>query len=594
MADAPQGFDLAAAQAEGYSPQEIAAFLTQTGRAQLIPHGVQSGTPLGQLPAPLPGGSDDPTAGMSDLDQTLAGAGRGLWHTGASIGNLAGLVPDSALAEEKKYDAPLLATGAGRFGNIVGEAAATAPLGGGASAALERVAPALARSLLVQGATQGAVQGAATAEPGDRARDALVGALTGGALGGASATGRAAAYGLERSPAAQRLLDQGVSLTPGQSNPTGAMNQFEQSLESVPFAKQLVEGARDNAEHQWQTSVIQQGAAPGTKITPSGDQYDMLRQAYQSYEPLYDQARGFPVKAAIMNGKQGMKLGPIFQQVAAMPGTTDDAQKAAGAWLQNELTRLPANPTSDDLLDLRSSVRAQLRTARLSNDTVAQDKAQIFAGAEQAVTRSLNSQLPPQAITALQAADSAYGRYKVVENAVAASKDNVAGLTPAKLSQAVYNATPDQAYALGGGGTLRQLAQDGAQVFQNVSPPTGARVLTLGAGAGLGYAHPALAIPTATGALMLTATPTGRRIAAGQTVPQQAVQKAANALKGAVTSVPVIGPGIPGASAQLLTRGAQGALTPYSQQAAPAALAAALMYAQQQAQKVGAGGAENH
>lgn len=580
-------FDIAAAKSAGYSDAEIQEFIQQQGASlnAASPQRVARGAPLD--PSLFSESSISPTSGMSDLDLTLAGTGRGLVHTGRSVGNMVGLVPSSVLDEQKSLDVPLLATPGGRFGNIVGESAATAPLGIGAGAALERAAPFAARSLVATGATQGAVQGASTADPGNRARDALVGALTGGTLGAGASGVRGAVYGVERSPAAQRLMDQlpPGTLTPGQINPTGVMNMFEQASESLGGLKQIVEGARDSAEHAWQTRVIQEGAAPGTKITPSSDMHDMLRQAYESYEPLYDQARGFPVKAAVMNGTQGVKLGPIFQQAAQLPGTTDSAQKAAGSWLQNELTRLPPNPTSDDLLQLRSSIRAQLRTSRLSNDSVAQDKAQIFANAEQAVTRSLNSQLPPQALQALQTADSAYGRYKVLENAVAASKDQVAGLTPAKLSQAVYNATPDQTYALGGGGTLRQLAQDGAQVFQNVSPPTGARAVTLAPLAAAAIAHPvAVGVPLVTGGLGMVGTRTGRRIAAGQTAPQQAVQSLTNALSGAASSVPVIGRGLPGAAGQLAGRAATAAALPYAQQATPAALAAALMYAQQRLQ----------
>lgn len=580
------GFDIEAARREGYSDAEIAAYLAQSGRSMpSARQPVQTGKTLD--PTLFPESTMSPTSGMSDLELTRAGIGRGLLHTGRSVGNMMGLVPNDVLEEEQHLDAPLLATPSGRFGNIVGESAATAPLGVGAGAALERAAPTLARSLVASGATQGAVQGAATSEPGDRAKNALVGALTGGALGAGASGTRAAIYGVQRTPEVQRLVDQlpPGTLTPGQMNPRGTMNLFEQASESLGGLKPIVEGARDSAEHAWQTRVIQEGAAPGTTIKPSSDMHDMLRQAYESYAPLYDQARGIPVRPAIMNGPQGVKLAPVFDQIAQLPGTTQDAQQAARGFLQNELTRLPQqNLTSDSLLELRSNIRAQLRTARLANDSVSQDKAQIYAAADQAVTRSLNSQLPPQALQALQTADGAYGRYKVLENAVAASKDQVAGLTPAKLSQAVYNATPDQLYALGGGGSLRQLASDGAQVFQNVSPPTGARAVSLAPLAAAAIAHPvAIGVPMVAGGLGMVGTQTGRKLAAGQTMPQQAVQSLTDALSGGVQALP-FGSDIQGAAGQIAGRAATAAALPYGQQAAPAALASALMYAQKQLQ----------
>src|SRR6185437_8916710 len=100
------------------------------------------------------------------LDETLAGAGCGLVHTGRSVANLVGLVPDSVMSQEKQEDQPLMSTTGGKVGNFVGETVATLPAGMGAGAALGRVAPALADSLIAQGAAQGAAQGTATADPG--------------------------------------------------------------------------------------------------------------------------------------------------------------------------------------------------------------------------------------------------------------------------------------------------------------------------------------------------------------------------------------------------------------------------------------------
>lgn len=558
------GFNIDAAKSAGYSDAEIQQYL----QSQV------SGGPQSQIRVtpgnPYAPPENSPLRGMGEGDQVLAGVGRGMVHTANSVGNLVGLVPDSTLQTQKEIDAPLLSTGAGRFGNIAGEAAVTAPLGMGAGALAGRAVPLLSGPL-AQGVIQGGVQGAATADPGERAKQALVGALTGGTMAAGGKAVNTAVNGMTRTPEAQMLLDRGVSLTPGQMNPGGISNQMEQAMEHVWGVGPMVKNVRDNAEHQWQAAAIQEGAVPGTKITPSENLHEMLQQAQDSYAPLYDQAKGFPVKAAVMNGNQGVKLSHLFGQVSQAPGTTQQAQNAAKSWLDNELTRLPPNPTSDDLLKLRSSIRAQGRQAKLSNDTMAQDKATIFGLADDQVTRALNSQLPPDAMKALQSADSQYGKYKIIENAVAASKDNVAGLTPQKVSQAIYNATPDPAYAKGGGGPLRDLAQAGTKTFQTVVPPNGATVSTLAGLSAGGYLHPVAAGAAGTGAAALTLTPTGRALAAGMTRPQQAVQKLTSALTSRIPQ-PVQNVG-----QQLLTRGAVGAGMPMVQQYAPQALAAALM-----------------
>jgi hypothetical protein len=559
--------------------------------ADLLPQpAVAAAAAPGSIAAP--GSPNDPSAGGGEfyvgpwdtglhtpqwLDRTLAGAGRGIEHGLRSVGNWAGLVPDSVLATEKETDKPLMATTAGQVGNLIGESALTAPIGMGAGAVVGRVAPWLAESAIGSGALQGALQGAVTADPGERAAAALTGGVTGGALGGLTSLGNKAIQGLTRSAAAQRLLDEGIDLTPGLMNPAGPMNQFEQASESIGGLRQIIEPARENAERQYQALVIGKGAAPGTTITPSANIHDMLQEAYNSYEPLYAQAKGFAVKPGVVQGPATTKLSYLFDQAAQAPGTTEQGQNAARSFLNNELTSLPANPTSTDLLRVRSNIRQAARTAKMATDTVATDKAAIYSLADRHVTAALDSQLPPDALAALRSADANYGNYKVIENAVAASKDNLAGLTPQKLSQAVYNATPDQPYALGAGGPLRDLAKTGGEVFQNVSPPTGARVLTIGTGLGaglLGATHPLVGIPmiaAGTGMLGLTGTGTGRALAQGATRPQVAAQRLAQALSGNLS------PQAQALAGQLVQRGATGALMPYTQQAAPAALAAALL-----------------
>lgn len=558
------GFDINAAKSAGYSDAEIQQYLQQQAPGGNSPIRVQPGNPY----AP---GANSPLNGMSEGDQVLAGVGRGMVHTANSVGNLVGLVPDSTLQDEKQIDAPLLSTGAGRFGNIAGAAAVTAPLGMGAGALAGRAIPLLSGPL-AQGVIQGGTQGAATADPGERGLQTLVGALTGGTMAGGARVASTAVRGLQRTPGAQTLIDQGVSLTPGQMNPAGAMNQFEQAGESLPGFKQIIDPAREAAERQYQALVIQRGAAPGSApIKPSENIHDMLQQAYDSYAPLYDQARGYPVSPSIVRTQGGdIPLPQAFQQASKAPGVPKSLQNSENDWLQDRLTQLPKNPQSEDLLQLRSDIRQRARNANLKTDTDSGHIANINSRADQAVTSALQSQLPPQPLNALATADSNYGNYKIIENAVAKSKDNLAGLTPQKLSQSIYDSVADPAYARGAGGGLRDLAQAGTQVFQTVVPPNGSRVATLAMG-GAGVLHPTVGLPVAASMLGLTGTQTGRRLAAGATAPQQAVQRLAASLQSRIPQ-PVQNVG-----QQLVTRGAVGAGMPAVQQYAPQALAAALM-----------------
>lgn len=562
-------FDTTAAKSAGYSDAEINLFMAQQNQnnqasSHLTPQGLQPYFP------------NDPTQEMGAGSRLLAGAGRGMVHTARSIGNLVGVVPDSTMAEERHLDAPLLATRAGETGNIGGEAAITTPFTMGAASGigqLGRIGAGIAANPLTNAALQGGVQGLITSDPGERTKNAGLGVVTGGTLAGMGGLVGKLARGLSKTPEAETLLREGVSLTPGQLNPGGAMNQFEQAAEGIPGVKQIIHGARDNAEQQYQAAIIGKAAAPGAKVTPSENIHTMLQQAYDSYAPLYDQAKGFPVKPAIVNAGADVPLTDALATAAKAPGAPTSLKKSANEWLQDQLTKLGPNPQSDHLIDLRSNIRARARQMNLSTDINAKDAAGIYERAANAVTSSLRSQLPKDALTALDTADSNYGVYKIVENAVAKSKDNIAGLTPQKLSQSIYESIQDPQYARGAGGQLRDLAKAGTSIFQTVVPPNGARVATLGAALGGAMTAPHVAAPVAAGMLGLTGTQTGRRLAAGMTAPQQAVQQLAGALGKKVPTY------LQAPARALLARGGVAAGTPLAPGALTAAstLAAALM-----------------
>jgi hypothetical protein len=74
----------------------------------------------------------DPTEGMGTLEKARAGFGKALMDTGRGVAQI--LMPESSEAplqasidESKRLDAPLLNTGAGAFGNLLGNVAIAAP-----------------------------------------------------------------------------------------------------------------------------------------------------------------------------------------------------------------------------------------------------------------------------------------------------------------------------------------------------------------------------------------------------------------------------------------------------------------------------------
>lgn len=69
----------------------------------------------------------DPTEGMSTTEKLLAGVGKAFTDVGRGVGQAVGLVSRADIEESRRLDAPLMKTGAGMTGNILGNVAALAP-----------------------------------------------------------------------------------------------------------------------------------------------------------------------------------------------------------------------------------------------------------------------------------------------------------------------------------------------------------------------------------------------------------------------------------------------------------------------------------
>lgn len=488
----------------------------------------------------------DATEGMSTFDKVRAGIGQGLSNVARHAGNLVGLVDDDELEAARETDQDLLDTTAGKVGSFIGETAATALPMAGATAGLARaggLGAKLVGGLVRRGAVEGAAQGALMADPGERGEGAFLGAGLGALLPAAARGIGKVARGLKRTPEAEDLLRRGVDLTPGQMNPGGMLNQMEEAWQSVPGVGSVIKGARDHAQNTFQRATAETAAAPGTKIQ-LGEMSEMLDAAYQSFQPLYAAAKGFPLrlvkgKPAIINATgTDTPLEDVFATIVKRKTAPASARRQVATFLDDQLTKKYRG--SDDLLELRSMIRNEARKIRgnpNSNvDILA--RADLLDDADAAVTKALESQLPDDAMQALRTADSKYGLYKELETAVAGSRDMPGGLTPARLSQAVAGANKGAAqgsYARGGGGDLRDLAAAGTATMNVRSPATGARLAAIGIPAAASLTNPWLGIPAAAGGLALVGTKTGRKLAAGATSPQKRLAAALARLEGSTS-----------------------------------------------------------
>lgn len=473
----------------------------------------------------------NPTKDMTGAQRVRAGIGRGLSNIGRNVANVFGQASDEALKNANETDAPLLRTGGGMLGNVIGEAAAVTPLtmGIGAGVNALRGGSLAARVLtnpVARGAVEGASQGALSAGPDNRLSGAAFGGVAGAALPAAGMGIRKIATGIRRTPEAQLLLNRGVPLTPGQMNPKGMINSLEENLQSLPIVGPVIRNAREGAEAGFNKAAIQEGAvAPiAASAETVGQQLD---DAFQGFSGAYATGKGFPVGPKIMSATEDVPLVKIFDRLAKKPrsGLVPADRQNEVAVLKNQLNeviqsaRHRGGMMSDDLLTFRSMIREAKRSIPNGGQRESALR-ELYKEAEAAVTDALESQLPADAMQSVAATDAKYAVYKTVEKAVAKARDRPQGFTGTMLSQAVKESTPTGVYARGGGGSLRDLSQAASGTFEVRAPSTGARLGTLGA---LVLA-PTLGLPVGAGILGGAATQTGRALAAGQTSGQQFLQ----------------------------------------------------------------------
>ena len=235
---------------------------------------------------------------------------------------------------------------------------------------------------------------------------------------------------------------------------------------------------------EWERSVMQRVAAPGATIK-QGHTDEMLDEAYKSFEPLYDAARGHAVRPTAGTATGRKNLAEALVDAAADPGVmaSKGDRRRVASWLQNEYTALAGRAKdgafdSADLLTLRSRIRDQSRRARKRQDDIA---AELLDRAEARLTSTLTEQLPPPALASLREADALYRQFKVVEDAVYRSGDEQ--LTPARLANSLRRMadSPSQ-YARGGEATMRQLVQEGRRVDEVLGDPAAAARMVRGMG----------------------------------------------------------------------------------------------------------------
>lgn len=177
------------------------------------------------------------TEDMGSIDRLRAGAGRGLVNTMRQLKNIGGAMSDEELNRLTERDQALMDTAEGKIGNIVGEIAATAPVGAGAAGAVMKGVTATGRAgralPAALAAGEGAAIGALYGGPGARQEGAMI-----GALGGAAAN---------RLAAGARRLTKGAVRKSDAAKETQEMMRFAGEDDFIPLSEAAAEGGGSGA-----------------------------------------------------------------------------------------------------------------------------------------------------------------------------------------------------------------------------------------------------------------------------------------------------------------------------------------------------------
>lgn len=314
---------------------------------------------------------------------------------------------------------------------------------------------------------------------------------------------RVAELTVKPTPEAEYLRAEGVPLTAGQLNPRSAVGQIEEASTSLRYTGPAIAARREAARDAWRGRLLREPVKPGdTKPLPR-DVTDAMVDIYGRFGPEYDAIRGQPIPGEALRDMSASAS-------KVLKGVDERTRAGVKAEIENALTvigykptggghahgkpeapkglvdafgrEIPATPaplkpaTAGDVLKVRENIRTAIRDARQAQDF---DKLRLLEHAEDVVTETLNAHLSPEAATALRATDKRYAIYNMLEDA--AGRAGLGGnFTPKQAGAALKKSLGRRAFVHGKGGDVRQLVDAGNAVFESVSPPTGARLLTVG------------------------------------------------------------------------------------------------------------------
>lgn len=443
------------------------------------------------------------TEGQSWGQNALAGAGKAFTDIARGTGQFFGAVPQESIDESAQRDKPLMNTGAGLTGNIVGNVAALLP------------------TMLVPGANTviggGAIGGAMGALQPTQTGESRTGNMMAGLLAGAG--GNAAAKGISRvispntSAQARLLLNEGVTPTPGQII-GGKAQLLEDKLTSLPIVGDAISSARGKALNEFQRAAYARALSP-IGATPTGalgrEGVGEVRQALQSAYNNLTPRLNFRADQQFNS-----ELSALRQMASQLP------QHQANQFDQILNTQLTGKMTGSGLMNGARLKEVESELGRIASGyhgDASFDNRQLGDAVRQVqnLLRENLVRMNPQHADELSAINAGWANYSRLRDAASRTGAVNGEFTPSQLSAAIRagdKTVGKRAYSEGTA-LMQDLSDAGRSVLSSKYPDSGtAGRALLGAATAAGGAaiSPATLIPAAVGSLPYL--PGGRQAAA--------------------------------------------------------------------------------
>ncbi len=467
---------------------------------------------FGKKPATM---NVDPTSGMNTGQKFLAGIGKNFVDTASGLkqrlddaaAGLETMIPGGAavsrffggrtaadirddgqraINERATLDKPLMNTGAGTLGNVTGgfaSGALFAPLGPvGMGAAIGFATP-------------------TTKGPSESLGNMAIGGAA-GYLGDKAVKGVSKMLAPQTNPMAQKLIDEGITLTPGQIM-GGNAARLESKSTSLPIIGDAIANAQRKGGEQLNRAAFNRALEPiGERLpmtVPVGREAvkyadDALGAAYDKLLPKLTTQADAQFGVGVQSLEKMVQDGALDPKYANLFSKTLQTRVIDKFQGQNAVT-------GQTLKDVESFLGKEINRFGISQDPDARLLADAYRQL-QSELRGLVSRTNPQYADELKAINTGWANFKRVQRAASGLGAEDGVFTPAQLENAVkaLDKSKDKARFAEGNALMQDLSGAAKSVMGQKYPDSGTagRAMNLGALAS-GFYNPAIPIGIAAG-----------------------------------------------------------------------------------------------